>query len=83
MKNTKIVCFYFLKWLIKLIYFLLGLKHFVDIAKYKHSKLQSKFEKLQMEHKKHFDTNVNLKGKIDVMEKHFRMKLVNLVYVVN
>ena len=60
---------------------MLGLKHFVDIAKYENSKLQSKFDKLQMELKKHVDTNVNLKGKIDVMEKHFRMKFVNLVFL--
>ena len=58
------------------------MKQLVDIEKYENSKLQSQFDELQMEHKKQVDTNVNLEGKIAVMEKHFRMKLVNLVYVV-
>ena len=34
-----------------------------------------------MEHKKQVDTNVTLMGKINVIEKHFRMKFVKLVYV--
>ena len=60
---------------------MLDLIQLVDIEKYANSKLQSQFDKLQMEYKKQVDTNVNLKGKIDVMEKHFRMKFVKLVYV--
>ena len=60
---------------------MLGLKQLVDIEIYKKSKLQTKLDKLQMEHKKQDDKNVYLKGKIDVMEKHFRMKFVELVYV--
>ena len=60
---------------------LLDLKQLVDIKEFENSKLQSQFDKLQMEHKKQVDTNVNLKGKIDVMEKHFRMKFVKLVFL--
>ena len=59
---------------------MLGLKQLVDIGKYENSKLQSKFDMLLMEHKKLVDTNVNLKSKIDVMEKHFGMKFVKLFY---
>ena len=61
--------------------FLLGLKEFIDVVKYENSKLQSKFDELQMEHKKQVDTNLDLNGKIDVMEKYFRMKFVKIVYV--
>ena len=53
----------------------------MDIEKCENSKLQSQFDSLQMEHKKQVDTNVNLEDKIDVMEKHFRMKFVQLFYV--
>ena len=56
--------------------FLLDLKQLVDTKEFENLKLQNQFDKLQMEHKKQVDTNVNLKGKIDVMEKHFRMKFV-------
>ena len=57
------------------------MKQLVDIEKYENSKLQSQFDELQMEHKKQVDTNVNLEGKIAVMEKHFRMKFVKLVFL--
>ena len=73
--NTSNLYLFFLT----IIFYLLGLKQLVEVEIYEKSNIQVKFDKLKLDYKEQVDINVNLKGKIEVVEKLFRLKSVQLV----